>query len=343
MTHTPRKLGVAIHGVGDVAYAHAASWKKNPHVEIVSVSSHRPASAKALVDALGLNCAIPERFEQILEDDRVHIVNISGPNHVHALQAIAAAQSGRHVLVEKPMVLNMDENRALRDAVAVAGVKSIVSFVLRWNPMFESLRSLLAAGGLGDVFYAEVDYWHGLGPSYRGWPWASRVSTGGSAMLLAGCHAVDALRWFVGSEVVEVSAMANNHRGLYEYPANVVAIVKFRNGVIGKTSVLLDANLPYTFNVDLIGTKGAARDNRLWLPSLLAGQKHWTTFPTITPDSGDVHHHPFDAQINHFVDCILHDRESHCSVADAYHTHELCLAIDQSLAEGGRCVPLPLS
>jgi predicted dehydrogenase len=343
MTTSDRTLGVAIHGVGDVAYAHAASWRKNPHVEIVSVSSRDRASAEALVNALGLTCAIPDRFEQILEDDRVDIVNISGPNHVHGPQAIAAARAGRHVMVEKPMVLSMEENQALRDAVAAAGVKSIVSFVLRWNPMFESLKSLLAAGSIGEVFFAEVDYWHGLGPSYRGWPWASRISTGGSAMLLAGCHAADALRWFVGDEVAEVSAVANNHKELYEYPANAVAVLKFRNGAIGKTSVLLDAKLPYTFNVDLIGTEGAVRDNRLWMPRLLAGQSHWTTFPTITPDSGDVHHHPFDAQINHFVDCILQDVESHCSVADAYHTHELCLAIDRSLAEGGRSVALPLT
>ncbi len=342
MDSPTRKLGVAIHGVGDVAHAHAASWCKNPHAEIVSVSSRHPDSAQRLADKFGLRCSLHHSFDEVLQDARVDIVNISGPNHVHAEQAIAAVESGRHVLVEKPMVLSMADNRALRDAVAKAGVKSIVSFVLRWNPMFESLKTLLAQQTIGDVFYAEVDYWHNLGPAYRGWDWASRKDTGGSAMLLGGCHAVDALRWFVQEDAVEVSALANNQRALYEYDANVVAIVKFRNGAIGKTSVLFDAKIPYTFNVDLLGTDGSVRDNRLWVPKLLPGQSQWTTFPTITPDSADVHHHPFDAQINHFVDCIRHDVESHCNVADAYRTHELCLAIDQSVAEGGRLVRLPL-
>ncbi len=342
MTHDEQKLGVAIHGVGDVAYAHAASWMKNPYAEIVSVSSRSAESAKALARKFQLDCAIATSFEELLRNDRVQIVNISGPNQVHAGQAMAAAESGRHVLVEKPMVLSMQDNRALRDAIEKSGVKSIVSFVLRWNPMFESLKTLLAAGTIGELFYVEVDYWHGLGPSYRGWEWASRTSTGGSANLLAGCHAVDAMRWFVGDDVTEVSAMSNNKKGLYEYDANVVAMMKFRGGVIGKTSVLLDAIIPYSFNVDLIGTEGAVRDNRLWTPKLLPGQSHWTTFPTITPDSGDVHHHPFDAQINHFVDCIRNNVESHCSVADAFKTHELCLAIDQSLAAGGSTVQLPL-
>lgn len=343
MTCDEKKLGIAVHGVGEVAYAHAASWIKNPHAEVVSVSSRNPNSARRLTEEFDLDrCAIPERFEDILENDRVDVVNISGPNQVHAQQAIAAARAGKHVLVEKPMVLSMDENHVLRDAVQEAGVRSIVSFVLRWNPMFDSLKSLLAHAAIGDLFYAEVDYWHGLGPSYHGWPWASKKSTGGSANLLGGCHAVDALRWFVGDEVAEVAAMSNNKKALYEYDANVVAVVKFCNGLIGKTSVLLDANIPYSFNVDLIGTDGALRDNRLWAPKLIAGQSHWSTFPTITPDSGDVHHHPFDAQINHFVECIQRDVESHCNVADAFKTHELCLAIDQSLAQSGQPVSLPL-
>lgn len=342
MNHPPQKLGVAIHGVGDVAYAHAASWRQNPHVEIVSVSSRNPESARRLVKHLGLTCPVRETFEQVLNDPRVQIVNLSGPNHVHAAQAIAAAESGRHLLVEKPMGLTLDECRAVRDAVARHGVKSIVGFVLRWNPLLVSLKSLVTQGALGALYYAEVDYWHGLTPAYRGWQWASRIATGGSAMLFGGCHGADALRWLVGDEVVEVAALGHNPRGLYEYTPNVVATVRFQSGMIGKTSALLDANLPYSFNIDLLGADGAARDQRLWLPRLLPGQRHWSTFPTIGPDSGDVHHHPFDAQIDHFVTCIREDVESHCNVADAFRTHELCLAIDQSLAAGGAVVRLPL-
>ncbi len=51
---------------------------------------------------------------------------------------------------------------------------------------------------------------------------------------------------------------------------------------------------------------------------------------------------PFDTQINHFVECIEEDRQSHCNVADSYRTHELCLAIDRSIEEGGQTVRLPL-
>jgi predicted dehydrogenase len=295
-----------------------------------------------LVEHFQLKCQVAERYEQVLANPAVDIVNLSGPNQVHAPQGIAAAQAGKHVLVEKPMALTMDENRRLRDAVAQAGVKSIVSFVLRWNPLLETLRSLRRSDAIGRLIYIEVDYWHGLGPSYTGWPWAHTVQTGGSANLLAGCHALDALRWLAGCEAVEVSAVSNNTKGLYQYDANVVAVMKLEDGTIAKSSVLLDADIPYAFNIDLVGTEGSLRDNRIWSRKLLPGQTSWTAMPTILPDSGDVHHHPFDAQINHFVDCIREDRQSHCSVADAYRTHELCLAIDRSITEGGRTVRLPL-
>ncbi len=337
------KLGVAIHGVGQVAWAHAASWMKNPQCRIVSVSSRRESSARGMVEKLGLDCPVRENFDEVLADDRVDIVNISGPNHVHAAQGIAAAEAGKHLLIEKPMVLSMAENRALRDAVAKAGVKSVVGFVLRWNPLFENLKSLLADGAIGDLFYVEVDYWHGISPTwYKGWPWAHTKKTGGSTMLLGGCHALDAMRYFAGEEVVEVTAYSNNKKGHFEYDANVVAVMKFESGAIGKSAALFDAEMPYSFNIDLIGTDGTLRDNLLWSKKMMPGQTGWTEMNTLLPDSGDVNHHPFDAEMDHLVDCILEDRESHCNVADGYHTHELCLAIDRSIATGGRPVALPL-
>ena len=336
------KLGVAIHGVGSVAYAHAASWIKSPHAKIVSVTSRRKESAGRLVDKLGLDCKVGDDFDDVLADDRVDIVNLSGPNQVHTPQGIAAARAGKHIMIEKPMCLSMEENRALRDAVAKAGVKSVCSFVLRWNPLIQNLRSLLAAGAIGEVFYVEVDYWHGLADWWSGYEWAKSKENGGSAALLGGCHALDTIRWLTGKEVVEVSAFGNNKRGNYEFDANVVAILKFADGTIGKHSTLFDLEMPYAFNIDVAGTEGTMRDNRVWSKKLLPGQTGWTTMDTINPDSGAVEHHNFHAQMDHLVDCIRQDRESHCNIADAYYSHELCMAIDRSIAEGGRPVKLPL-
>jgi len=336
------KLGVAIHGAGQVAYAHAASWLKNPHVAIVSVTSRRKESAQRLVDKFGLDCTVGDDFDQVLADERVDVVNLSGPNHVHTEQGIAAAGVGKHILIEKPMCLSMEENRALCDAVARAGVKSVVSFVLRWNPLVENLKALLAAGAIGELFYVEIDYWHGLSDWWSGFEWARRLDSGGSTMLTGGCHAVDAIRWLTGDEIVEVSAFANNVKGRFEYPANVVAALRFAKGAVGKTSALFDAEMPYCLNIDLAGTEGTIRNDRLWSNKLFPGQNGWTTMRAILPDSGEVEHHNFDAEINHLVECIREDRESHVNIADAYKTHEISIAIDRSIARGGQPVKLPL-
>jgi predicted dehydrogenase len=336
------KLAVAIHGAGWVAHAHAASWLKNPHARILSVSDVDLARARQFAEEFRLDCETRTDYEDVLRDDRLDLVDITSPSHLHTEHGIAAAEAGKHLLVEKPMALTMNENRSLRDAVVKAGVKSVASFVLRWNPAVETIRTLIASGAIGDLFYAEVDYWHGIKSTHHAWDLHSRKKTAGSAMLLGGCHAVDALRWLTGDEVVEVSAVSTNPRKLFEFDPNVVATVRFRSGMVGKVSALLDCEMPYQFNMDVAGTEGAIRDNRVWSKRLLPGQTSWASVPTILPDSGDVHHHPFDAEINHLVDCILNDRESHCNVADAYRSHELCMAIDRSLEQDGQVVKLPL-
>ena len=232
------------------------AWLKNPRVRIVSVSSRRKESAEKLARKYELDCTIHDSYDNVLADSAVDIVNISGPNDVHAPQGIAAAEAGKHILIEKPMVMSLEENIALRDAVAKAGVKSVVSFVLRWVSLFDNVKSLIKAGSIGELFYIEADYWHGLGDYWTGWDWAKTKEQGGSTMLLGGCHAVDILRWISEDEVVEVSAMSNNKTGRMAFDANVVAILKFESGMIGKTSALFDLQIPYSLNVDVAGTTG---------------------------------------------------------------------------------------
>ena len=98
---------------------------------------------------------------------------------------------------------------------------------------------------------------------------------------------------------------------------------------------------PYVFNINLVGTHGTIKNNRLFSKKKLPGQTSWAEIPTVLPDSGDVTHHPFSHEVEHLLGCIETDTESHCSVADAYITHEVCLAADISGKEG-KPVTLPL-
>jgi predicted dehydrogenase len=82
------------------------------------------------------------------------------------------------------------------------------------------------------------------------------------------------------------------------------------------------------------------KDNRIWSHKF-PGQRGWVEIPTILPDTSDVTHHPFQAQIDHFLECILQDRESHCNLEDAAHTHEVIFAAMKCYATG-LPVKLPL-
>jgi predicted dehydrogenase len=193
---------------------------------------------------------------------------------------------------------------------------------------------MLDEHAIGRIFYAEVDYWHNIGPQYAQYRWNVKKEIAGSALLSAGCHAVDALRWFVQDEVEEVTAYSNKVNGEYEYDTNLVGILKFRNGAIGKTATSLDVQCPYAFNVDLLGDKGSIRDNRIYAKEFFGGQTDWIEVPTIRPDNGDVAHHPFDGELLHFIDTIRNDVESPLNLEDAAKTHAVCYALDRSAEEG---------
>ena len=154
---------------------------------------------------------------------------------------------------------------------------------------------------------------------------------------------MDGLRWFLGQEAEEVTAYANFSKSNpfdYQFEPNSVTLVKFAGGAIGKVGSSIEAVMPYAFNILLMGDRGTIRNNQLFTRRW-PGQKGWATIPTILPDSGDVTHHPFVGEVNHLLDCIRSDRESHCNIADAVKTHEICLAADASAREG-RPVRLPL-
>lgn len=332
------EIGVGVLGTGWVAGEHIKSLGKIPGCRVVGLCSRTREGARAKAEEAGATDArIYGAFEEMLADPAVHAVSICTPPNQHPDQVIAAARAGRHMLIEKAVANDPKSLGAMRRAVRDFGVKTIVSFVLHWNPEFIWIKRMLDEGTIGRVFVAEVDYWHNIGPHYAQYRWNVKREIAGSALLSAGCHAVDALRWFVQDDVVEVAAYSNRQNLEYEYDTNLVGILKFKGGAVGKTSTSLDVKSPYAFNVDLLGERGTIRDNRIYAKDFFGGQTDWIEVPTIRPDSGDVTHHPFDGELSHFIDTVRSGEESPLNLEDAAKTHVVCYALDRS-AETGRPV-----
>lgn len=346
--NSEQRYGVAIIGTGWVSTAHVSAWESIPGVDITAVYSRDQGRAEQYIKQYNLQKAKAySDYDKVLADPNVQIISICTPPNLHVEQGVKAAEAGKALVMEKPLALDLEGVRKLRDAVSKAGIPSVVGFVLRWNPLFEIIKAQLADGTTGNLFYSEVDYFHGIGPWYAQYSWNVLKAMGGSSLLSAGIHAVDGLRWFnAGKRVTEVEAYSVHGKGEpfkeYEYDPTTVLICKFDDGSIGKVASSIESRMPYVFNILLLGDKGSIRNNQLYSPEKFPGQTDWATVPTILPDSGDVAHHPFKAEFEHFIQCLRTGKPSICTIEDAAITHEICFAADMSAEQNGKPVKLPL-
>lgn len=333
-----KHLGVGIIGTGWVAGAHIDNFKKIEGCEVTAVLSRDKARAAAKIAAHGLaEARAYDELDGFLADADLDIVVICSPHPMHPDETIAAARAGKHIVIEKPVALDAGRLAEMVAEVARAGVQTSVCFELRWIGLFENIKALIAQGHVGKLYYGETAYFHGCGPWYPQYPWNIKKEMGGGSFLTAGCHALDALLWFMDSRVTSVMAMGNysadNPLG-YEYEPNVAALLRFANGSIGKCASSIECRQPYQFPILLQGDRGTIDGNRIssldW-PGLTKEQ--WATLPSSLPDSGDVGDHPYLGQLQYFVDCIRTGDRPHNDLASCAHVHEVMFAIQTALEE----------
>ena len=330
-------LGVAIQGAGNVSTEHIRAYENNPNTQVVAIGSRTMESAQKKAVECGLDCELFDTYDRLLDHPYVNLVSVCTPPDLHAAETIAAAEAGKHVLIEKPVAVNREELMAMNEAVRKAGIKTVVSFVLRWNPMVLSIKQAIEKGWVGEPLLVQADYWHG--PTNQHPQKFERSSwnliTAG-AIVHGGCHAMDAARYVLNNDpIVQVSGVsALNSSHPETYLATTVSAVQFEQGTAGKISGSTEFFMPYVFNLEVFGDEGVMRNNRLYTKQI-PGQDYFTEIPTILPDSGAVSHHPFQEMIDHFIDCIINDTESHDNLAVAVNTHLSCFAAEASARAGG--------
>jgi predicted dehydrogenase len=344
-----------------------AAFQRNPHTRITRLHGRDETRARETLAKYGLSlpdARFTTRYEDLLGAD-IDIVSITTPNHLHADQAVAAASAGKHIVLEKPTGLDVDELVRIRDAVRRADVRTVVSFELRYNPFLRVARWLRESGRLGRIRFARTQYLSHVTDWYSGWDWVRTRASGRSHLLAAGCHAVDALRWCSGLEPVEVSAFHTHFTAGYEWPTTIVVNAKLEQGALGHVTSSTDFKMPYSFQVELMGDRATLRQDLIqWLDHPLTADDLTASNPvdgvgfesaldgsgrpairirTTMPDSADVSHHPFQDEIDDLVASILdRGRATTVDVFDAQKTMEMCLAADRSAALGGEIVSLPL-
>ena len=153
------KLGVGVVGIGWVSHQHIDTLVKNPHTEVVGLCSASRENAENAKEEHGLaNAHVYTDYEQMIKQDNLDMVYICSTNEKHVPQVLAAADAGKHMLIEKPAALNWEDMKAIVAAVDKAGVVACEGFELHWSPYFLIVHKLIKANAFGNIFYGECDY-----------------------------------------------------------------------------------------------------------------------------------------------------------------------------------------
>ncbi len=339
-----KKFNVGIVGYGWVASAHIPAINATSLGQVTAICSSRNLSVAELRSRHGSQLQVYNDLDQMLANPEIHVVSLCGFPHQHTDQTVRAAKAGKHLIIEKPLCLTPQELRVMQQAVKRSGVKTCVCFECRFSSQFLATRSVIERGLLGKLHYGEVDYYHGIGPWYAQFRWCARKDAGGSSLLEAGCHALDALLLCMGDDVVEVTSYGSKSHSKvfapYEYPSTTVTILKFRNGAVGKCTSSIDCLQPYYFHTHLVGSKGSLLDNKFHSTDLQTGQGGWNTLAFKLLDSGDVSDHPYQTQFEAFFNALDKNQEMPLtSLAEAAVSHEVIFAADRS-TELGRPIKL---
>ena len=289
------RLRVAVLGAGYIAAYHAHAVRAHPRADLVMAANWRPESLAALARANSIERTTTEWRDVAVAADLDAVV-IATPNSLHAEQAITCLEAGKHVMVEKPMAIDVDEADAMIAAAERTEERRLmVAHCWRFHPDVQALRGRIASGGLGTVVKTRGYGVHaGWGPS--GW-FTDPALAGGGALADMGVHAIDTARFLLGDpEPARVCAAIGTRYGEYAVDDDGVLLISWSNGVnsIVESGWWQPHLGGLEADTEVYATGGYAR-----------------VFAYTEPPSPDYEHCPqsmYDAQMAEFVDAILEGR-----------------------------------
>ncbi|HYN84209.1 MAG TPA: bi-domain-containing oxidoreductase [Pyrinomonadaceae bacterium] len=319
------ELGFALVGAGNIArWAHVPAIKKAPGARLRAVYSASGARGKSYALRFGADYCTSD-YAEVLRDPSIDVVLIASRNQQHARQSLEALEAGKHVFVEKPMALTVEECRALVSAVGETGRQLTVGFNRRFAPFYRELKQSLARRAGPAVLNCRVN-----SPGISGSYWMADPAIGG-AILGEAVHFVDLLYWLLDSEPVEVAA--------YSLPTgrqnpigenNVAATFRFADGSVASlTYCTVGSKTSAGERVEAFaeGVGVATEDfKRLSVrKSLKSERTRWWG------EKG------YDAQLASFVAAARAGREPEVNVRDGARATIGCLALMESARTGRPC------
>ncbi|MEO8350786.1 MAG: Gfo/Idh/MocA family oxidoreductase [Chthoniobacteraceae bacterium] len=343
---TPVKVGLI--GSQFISAIHAESLRHCQAAEMLAVASPTPGNAAKFAQTHG----IPHHFidyQKLLEMPEIDLVVVGIPNHLHCEAVLAAAAAGKHIVLEKPMCLNLAEADRMIDACAQAKVKLMYAEELCFAPKYVRLKQLLDSGALGEPTLIKQSEKHD-GPHAPHF-WDVERSGGGVTMDM-GCHAIEFFRWMLGrppvkSVYAQMSTQVHRDKTLGE--DNALLILEFANGVIGLAEESWTKLGGMDDRAEVHGSKGVAyadllHGNAIETYSLggydYAVEKAGSTKGWSFTIYEEAWNYGFHQEMAHFVDCVQHDKPPLVTGEDARAVLEIIFAAYESARTGSK-VSLP--
>lgn len=249
------EIGFGVVGCGLIGKVQAEAITSIPGARLVAVCARdekRTAEFAAKFGATGYT-----NYDQFLRHPGLQIVNICTPSGLHAEQGIAAAQAGKHVLVEKPIETTLEKADALIEACDRSGVKLGVIFQSRFLPAVQKIKHAIDEGKLGRLMLGDAYVKWYRAPEYYADSWHGTMALdGGGALINQAIHTVDLLRWMMGPVDVAFAM-----KGALRYPHieaedTLVANLRFQNGALGVIEATTSAKPGFKRRLEISGERG---------------------------------------------------------------------------------------
>ncbi len=346
--------GFGIIGCGMIANFHAKAIGDIDSARVAACFDMVPERAQQFAEENG--CAGYDSLEAMLADESVDVVTICSPSGAHMEPAVAAAQAGKHVIVEKPLEITLERCDAIIDACKTAGVKLAVIFPSRFHRSSLLLKDALDSGRFGRLTMGDAYVkWFRTQEYYDSGAWRGTWKLdGGGALMNQAIHSVDLLTWLMGP-VAEISAQSSTliHERI-EVEDVAVAALKFENGALGVIEATTAAYPGWLKKIEIHGSQGSAALEEesivQWSfaeetdedAALLREMSDNTDTGGGAADPTAIGHHGHAMLFADALKAIAEGSEPAVNGEQARRSVEIILAIYQA-AEEGKTVKLPLS
>jgi predicted dehydrogenase len=317
------KMKVGIIGLR-MGKSHFIAYLQNPNTEVYGICDTDEETLKKIKDEFKIPFATTD-YRELINIKDIEIISVASPDFFHREHSVSALLSGKNVLCEKPLALNLEDCIEIIKAVKKSGKKFMIGQVCRFAPGFVLTKEIIESGEIGELFFVESEYAHDYRVAEGVGKW--RKDPRREPFIGGGCHAVDLLRWIAG-DPVEVFAYSN-HKCLTDWPVNdaTIAIYKFENEVMGKVFCSIGCIRPYTMRSVFYGTKGTIISDNTSDHILLCSKRYFKekTNYNFAKIPVSISSHNISAEVNYFVEKILKNEDIDMNEIEGTKTVASCL------------------